>query len=247
MIAGVPGVGVAKISTGGGHSCNIFGILNGLMGRNKGPFCEFLMGEREFEEKINSFKNDGYFSVTASGSTKDFLNGLIERGEWGGEDKIHIEDERFHELMTDFALRVLKRIDAESTPSRLIFHECEIRRPENGGATSWHTDRAPKVLTCLMTLEGIPTQFVTPQAALEKFEAHQNIPGHIQERKDNPLSEADINHVPDGCFVFLACDGFQSDQVSKLVHRAPPSPEQRTIFLARWKPDRGHQAHGKFL
>jgi len=47
--------------------------------------------------------------------------------------------------------------------------ECQVRRPEEIGASNWRHDNKTKILVCIATIEGGGTQYVSPEIAKEKF------------------------------------------------------------------------------
>lgn len=150
-------------------------------------------------------------------------------------DKMHIHDFKhsvFEKTTTAMATKVVSQLKPGDLPLESV--EFQIRNPSATAASTWHQDRAPKFLTCITTLEGASTQFVSPEVFKDKFKQISDIP-----RVEVPIGGADSikNDIrttkPDKFYIFANL-GIDDPQVPKLLHRAPGEPG-RSIFLARWK------------
>ena len=111
--------------------------------------------------------------------------------------------------------------------------EFEVRWPGSSGAVGWHTDNRRQSLTCLTTLQGEGTQFVSPETVDKKFGANYQVTGFLAPKEGEAAIAADIRSTKPGKFYFFAAEGLDAPEIPKLVHRAPAG-NHRATFMARW-------------
>lgn len=200
---------------------------------NPQPFDEFRLTADQVQRCVGNLKQHAYFTIPASAKTMEFLN-LQDKDK--GNDTYHSKIVTFkttrHASVINAAAHFLMwRINGcEMT---LDAHEIEVRWPRGTGASEWHKDSSPKVMTCLMTLAGRGTEFVTPQVAEQKFTFDRESRSYMPNGGRAAIQQH-INEAQKAYFYFFAADGLKDESVPKLLHRAP-GEENRCIFLARWK------------
>lgn len=198
------------------------------------PFDELKLDSPMVRKSIEKLQRKGYFTIPVSETTKTFMH--AQKAENAQEifagTAVSFRQTVHEPVITAAATKVMSAINGHET--RLTTHECEVRWPAGTGASDWHRDSRPKVLTCLTTLEGRPTEFVSPQVAQEKFTTDPKNPATVYPtRSDGPIA-SDIRQAKKDKFYFFAAAGVTADHIPKLVHRAP-GDAGRSIFLARWK------------
>ena len=200
---------------------------------NAEPFDEMKLSDRQLASKLHKLRTKGYFTIPVAPGTKRFLEAQ-SRSMPNDPFQKHALDFRnssYEQTGTALATRVVSALVAAELPLRP--QEFEIRRPVAQAASEWHQDKAPKFLTCLTTLEGEATEFVSPAVFKGKFKQTGDVPPVIEPVAGRTAIEKDIRTTkPDKFYIFAAL-GVEDPHVPKLVHRAP-GQAGRSIFLARW-------------
>ena len=198
------------------------------------PFDEMTLSDRQLELKVQKLRTKGYFTIPVARPTHKFLQKQAATVP-SAVNQTHVrgfEHSVFEATTTAMATRVVSRLKPGDLP--LAPTEFQIRNPSAASASDWHQDRAPKFLTCITTLKGAGTQFVSPGVFKAKFNRVSDIP-----RIETPIGgedsiREDVRTTKLGKFYVFANLGVDDPQVPKLLHRAQGEPG-RSIFLARWK------------
>ncbi len=197
------------------------------------PFDELKLTAATLDRKVAKLRREGYFTIPVSPTTRQFLR-KHEASDAKSEPIGKIADFRhsdYERSVTATATRVVAKLSGKAM--KLTPQEFQIRWPKGAGADQWHQDKAKKVLTCITTLAGSGTEFVSPRVAEEKFTMVQAFPP-MDGPRDGPDSIIDdIERTKDDRFYFFAARGLTAEEVPKLMHRAPGEAD-RSIFLARW-------------
>lgn len=197
------------------------------------PFAELQLSDRRIASKVEKLRTKGYFTIPVAKSTRRFLRAQSAAipASADGPPCRDFSGSAFEQVATSMASRVVSRLKPCDLPLRP--HEFQVRKPSADAASDWHQDRAPKVLTCITTLEGAGTQFVSPSVFNEKFAQVEDFPVTLAPVDGAQSIAKDVRTTRPGQFYFFADLGIDDPQVPKLVHRAPGEPG-RSIFLARW-------------
>lgn len=197
------------------------------------PFDELTLSDRQLEAKVAKLRTKGYFTIPVARTTRQFLHAQSAAmpPATGARHSRDFKGSDFEETATLLATRVVSRLALDDLP--LIPQEFQVRKPSAASASGWHQDKAPKFLTCITTLEGAGTQFVSPEVFKEKFVQISDYPVTLAPSGGNKSIEKDIRTTKPGKFYFFANLGINDARVPKLVHRAP-GESGRSIFLARW-------------
>ncbi|NJM31994.1 MAG: DUF1826 domain-containing protein [Limnobacter sp.] len=139
------------------------------------------------------------------------------------------------EKIDGFFKKILAAILPCAAPALKYTEFFEVKRPRLGNADSWHVDKDPKLLTCLATISGKPTEYVPETVKQNKFE--ENL--HQYTLKKGVDLSADIQTLPAGHLHIFLCRGLHryapDTKQPLLLHRAPPAaPGTRTILLIRF-------------
>lgn len=203
------------------------------------PFEELNLSDEQIDKKIEKLKRKGYFTIPLKPVTRRYLEAVMEsdakpvRGTFLACSFINTEYER---TATATAEKIISRICGGE--QKLQSHEFEKRWPGNHAASEWHQDSAPKLLSCIATIKGSGTQFVTPQTLEEKF---TKVSSGLIPKEDNAVTTEDIRHARPEKFLFFAAQALTKETIPKLLHRAP-TEDHRSIFMARWLPKRKPKA-----
>lgn len=204
---------------------------------NAEPFDEMKLSDQHLESKLHKLRTKGYFTIPIAPGTKRFLEAR-SRSMPNDPYQKHTLDFRgssYEQTGTALATRVVSALVSAELPLRP--QEFEIRRPKPQAASEWHQDKAPKFLTCLTTLEGEATEFVSPEVFKENFKQSSKFPLTIEPVAGRTAIEKDIRTTKPNKFYVFAALGVEDPQVPKLLHRAP-GQAGRSIFLARWQEHR---------
>jgi hypothetical protein len=201
-------------------------------------FEEVRLNDRQLEDKLAKLKRKGYFTIPMSPATKALLHAESQSGpRWKSSDFGMINDLGGlpqADVLNDAATRIFSHITADPA-ARLRPNGVEIRNPAPQVAEQWHQDLGPKVLTCIATLKGKGTEFVSLEASRNEFKEVEQ-PKHwipIPPEDRNPPTETLIREAKKEKFYFFAALALKDESIPKLLHRAPSEPD-RSIFLARW-------------
>lgn len=197
------------------------------------PFDEMKLSDAQLASKLRKLRVKGYFTIPVAPCTKRFLHAHSRSlaGDPLTQRSRDFHGSTYEETATALATRIVSALVSVTLPLRP--HDFEVRRPVAQAASTWHQDKAPRFLTCLTTLEGEATEFVTPEVFKGKFRQTCDLPLTIEPAAGRSDIEKDIRTTkPDKFYVFAAL-GLEDSGVPKLLHRAPGQPG-RSIFLARW-------------
>ncbi len=219
--------------------------LSSCFGSAPEPFDEMKLSKAEVNAKVAELKTNGFFTIPIAKTTQRYLqnaNQGSEKLESQWEEKRTGRELRlpksYNEIATRMATAVISKVADEKI--HLKTQEFQIRRPGLQSADRWHQDRNPKVLTCLATLEGRGTEYVTPAVAKATFKHVDESGTQVEMRKDHSLLSNDIQSFTQDRFYFIASQSKATETIPKLVHRAPATdpkdPNERAIFLSRWLP-----------
>lgn len=216
-----------------------------LPSRSSQPFDEINLKPKQVRALAQTLHTQGYCSIALTQVTQRHLQSLQAEGPWSLNSRFstttkqQLSDQVEHQF-----LNTAHALLQELTGQKLLLrtHECELRRPERSPAASWHTDKGPKLLTFLSTLQGRKTQYVAPKAVHQHFDfetrAAQEVPIPQHDEAQIPVEE-----MPEGYIHILATpevdklrDAQHITPVPALVHRAPGEEAGRTILLVRVKP-----------
>lgn len=202
------------------------------------PFDELNLDDRQLESRIRELCTNGYFSIPIAPCTMQFLESLaaLMPHDPVATNICDLRGSTYEQTATAFATRVL----AHLVPGTLALqpHEFQLRQPDAKIASNWHHDKAPKLLTCITTLVGTGTEFVTPQVAESKFQrtVHYGMPYEVTMHPvaGNAAIASHIQTMERGRIYVFVARGLKNSRVPSLLHRAPGTAG-RTIFMARWK------------
>lgn len=200
---------------------------------------EALASPARLDAAFVALSRDGVLSIPMSVQTRQYLENRLDDSEgWS----MHSGGQRFRDLRSEpiaatlkaFSEALVNRIKTSgSAPIALMAHECEVRATDTASAEKWHEDSAPNLLTCLATIRGAQTEYLSPAVAASHFQRERLFPERsIQIR---PVEQSDIRCLPAGAIHVFATARLETD-LPKLMHRAPPPQPGRAIFLARWRP-----------
>jgi hypothetical protein len=201
-------------------------------------FEEVRLNDKQLEDKLAKLRRKGYFTIPMSPATKALLHAESQSGpRWKSSDFGMINDLGGlpqADVLNDAATRIFSHI-TDDPAARLRPNGVEIRNPAPQVAEQWHQDLGPKVLTCIATLKGKGTEFVSLEASRNEFKEVEQ-PKHwipIPPEDRNPPTETLIREAKKEKFYFFAALALKDESIPKLLHRAPSEPD-RSIFLARW-------------
>ncbi|MES2832751.1 MAG: hypothetical protein V4695_12240 [Pseudomonadota bacterium] len=209
------------------------------------PFDEMKLSKAEVKQKVAELKTNGFFSIPISETTQRYLHNT-NQGKGNSESQWEAKStgtelklpKSYNEIATRMATAVISKVADQKV--HLETQEFQIRRPGLTPADRWHQDRNPKVLTCLATLEGRGTEYVTPALARATFKHIDDKITPIEMRKGRILCKEDIKTFKKDNFYFIASRSDVTESIPKLVHRAPAYDHkelsERAIFLSRWRP-----------
>lgn len=204
------------------------------------PFDELKLSSAQIEHKVARLKAKGYFKIPMSRVTRDFLEAQPVKGAFiHKDDAVSFVQTEFEKATTATAEEIVGSLTGNKMT--LKPNEFEVRWPAPGLPDQWHQDVEPKVLTCITTLAGPPTQFVSPKTFRDQFTQRLDARGRSEliSATQGEFFVADaIRKTKNDQFYFFAARGIEEASVPKLVHRAPkqehgPGKPKRAIFLAR--------------
>lgn len=202
-------------------------------------FSELMLSSAEIAEAAQAIQKQGYFELAMSHLSLELLRSVQidppdHNSVYGfGSDAVKIEKvlgdhemaSRIEAGLTEVVEKLTQKLCALTSPLPLRTQEFCLGRPHKTLVSSWHFDRAPKVITLLATVTGSPTQYVDISIS-KQITNTDELNKNLQEFKP-------------GHYYFLAAAGInkygEGKNVPLLIHKAP-GEENRTLFLARWLP-----------
>lgn len=199
-----------------------------------------LASPARLDAAVDALSRDGVLSIPMSEETRQYLERRLDDTQ-GWTMKHHgyqwfrdLRSEPFAATLKAFSERLVNRIASSGRPDiALQAHECEIRLTDTTSAEQWHQDRPPNLLTCIATIRGAPTEYLSPADAASHFEWSLLYPE--RSRQIRTVERSAIRYLPAGAIHVFATAQLETD-LPKLMHRAPPPEPGRAIFLARWRP-----------
>lgn len=142
-----------------------------ITGKRAEPFDELNLSDAQVARNVAKLQKKGYFSIPVSQQTDQFLkNQRKENGVDLGLRNLHTTTFISNEFERNTTATANKIVSAATKQQmRLKPHEFEVRWPGGGGADSWHMDKRPNMLTCIKTIDGPGTKFVSPRTADKHF------------------------------------------------------------------------------
>ena len=195
------------------------------------PFDEINISDEQLDKKIEKLERKGYFTIPMKPVTRRYLEAVKESDAKPVRQTFLARsfiDTAYERMATATAERIISRI--YGAEQKLQPHEFEKRWPGTHAADRWHQDSAPKLLTCIATIEGSGTQFITPQTLEKKF---ATVSAELTLKEKTAITPADIRHAKPEKFLFFAAKALTKNTIPKLLHRAP-TEAGRSIFMARW-------------
>lgn len=212
------------------------------------PFSELMLSPEQIKQAAVEIRAKGYCELAMSKVTVDLLNSVPERPQsLNGDGEAKTVDHQVLDLLgekpeapatenkiTAVVEQLVETLCNQNTNLNIQSKEFCVRQPDKAVASTWHVDRAPKLITLLGTLRGPATQY------LDRADGERLV-GELG--STSALSQAEVpadqvKSFKKDHFYMIAAAGInklvaEADPVPLLVHRAP-GDEDRAFLLARW-------------